>query len=69
VRGKIVEEAPKKLVGDKIRISFGGQANLLSLTPLAGDASSRRFFRALLSGPAVPRSIIVMELYLYHQRS
>ncbi|MFQ5541843.1 MAG: hypothetical protein ACE5E2_03360, partial [Candidatus Binatia bacterium] len=57
-----MDKAPEKLVGDKIRISFGGNAHLLSLTSLAGDASSRRFFRALLRGPAVPRSIIVMEL-------
>ncbi len=63
VRGdRVVEKAAEKLVGEKIKISFGSHTDLLSLTPLAGDASSRRYYRAHLSGPAVPRSIIVMEL-------
>ncbi|MCZ6623515.1 MAG: hypothetical protein O7B35_04685, partial [Deltaproteobacteria bacterium] len=52
----------EKLVTDKIQASFGNHAHLLSLTPLAGDASSRRYYRALLDGPASPRSVIVMEL-------
>lgn len=52
----------EKHVADKIRASFGRHAHLLSLTPLAGDASSRRYYRALLSGPTVPASMVVMEL-------
>ncbi|MBI4487743.1 MAG: phosphotransferase [Deltaproteobacteria bacterium] len=52
----------EQLVADKIQASFPGHTRLLSLTPLAGDASSRRYYRALLDGPASPRSVVIMEL-------
>lgn len=52
----------EKLVAEKIQAAFGGPARLLSITPLAGDASSRRYYRALLEGPRVSPSVIVMEL-------
>lgn len=52
----------EKLVGEKIQVAFGGPARLLSITPLAGDTSSRRYYRALLEGPRVSPSVIVMEL-------
>ena len=52
----------EKLVVEKIRASFGNHARLLSLSPLAGDASSRRYYRVLLEGPRAPRSAILMEL-------
>ncbi len=52
----------EKLVAEKIQASFGSCADLLSITPLAGDASSRRYYRALLEGSTAPRSVIVMEL-------
>ncbi|MEK6600484.1 MAG: hypothetical protein AABZ09_01260, partial [Candidatus Binatota bacterium] len=52
----------EKLLAEKIQAAFGGPARLLSITPLAGDASSRRYYRALLEGPRVPRSVVVMEL-------
>lgn len=58
----MVKKALEKLVTDKIQASFGNHTHLLSLTPLAGDASSRRYYRALLDGPTSPRSVIVMEL-------
>ena len=57
-----MKEPLKRLVADKIRASFGRQTQLLSLTPLAGDASSRRYYRALLAAPEAPSSAIVMEL-------
>jgi len=57
-----VRDSLKKLAGDKIRAAFGSDASLLSLTPLAGDASSRRYYRAVLEGPASSSSIIIMEL-------
>src|SRR2546425_3203791 len=57
-----MERSFKKLVADKIRAAFGNNANLLSLLPLAGDASSRRYYRALIVSPNSPRSIIIMEL-------
>ena len=52
----------ERLIGAKIRQSFNGKAELLSLKPLAGDASSRRYYRAVLSGSHTPRSIVVMEI-------
>lgn len=51
-----------ELVASKLKGSFGGSAGLASLEPLAGDASSRRYYRARLSGPNIPPSIIVMEI-------
>jgi aminoglycoside/choline kinase family phosphotransferase len=50
------------LADEKIRACFGAECRLLSVTPLAGDASSRRYYRARLSGRAAPQSAIVMEL-------
>ncbi len=52
----------EKLVAEKIQASFGSRADLLSITPLAGDASSRRYYRALLDSFTAPRSVVVMEL-------
>ncbi|HKY09782.1 MAG TPA: phosphotransferase, partial [Candidatus Binatia bacterium] len=51
-----------QLLASKIRAAFGQDAALHSLTPLAGDASSRRYYRALLRGSGIPKSVIVMEL-------
>jgi aminoglycoside/choline kinase family phosphotransferase len=51
-----------QLISDKIAASFGAATALASLTPLAGDASSRRYYRALLKGAGAPSSAIVMEL-------
>jgi aminoglycoside/choline kinase family phosphotransferase len=52
----------KQLLGDKIHAVFGAGAEMESLAQLAGDASSRRYYRAWLRGAAVPASVIVMEL-------
>ncbi|MEK7229040.1 MAG: phosphotransferase [Candidatus Binatota bacterium] len=52
----------EEIVADKIQAFFGNHTRLLSLSPLAGDASSRRYYRALLDGPRAPRSAIIMEL-------
>jgi hypothetical protein len=49
-----------EFVSNKIHARFGEGAVLRGLTPLAGDASSRRYYRAALSG--APGSLIVMEL-------
>jgi aminoglycoside/choline kinase family phosphotransferase len=51
-----------QLIGDKVRDAFGAGTTMHSLAPLAGDASSRRYYRAILRGDGSPRSIIVMEL-------
>ena len=47
-------------VAEKVVEVFGGGARLAGLHPLAGDASSRRYFRAVLQPPAAPSSVIVM---------
>jgi aminoglycoside/choline kinase family phosphotransferase len=51
-----------QLIGDKIRSAFGAVAQIDALVPLAGDASSRRYYRASLRGQGAPESIIVMQL-------
>ena len=40
---------------------FGAGARVTGLEPLAGDASSRRYFRARLDAPGRPGSILVMS--------
>ena len=57
-----VSEPINPLVTAKIRAVFGADLTLIALAPLAGDASSRRYYRAILSGTGAPPSIIVMEL-------
>lgn len=52
----------EQLIGEKLQASFGPRARLLSLTPLAGDASTRRYYRAHLDGVISPASVIIMEL-------
>jgi N-acetylmuramate 1-kinase len=51
-----------QLTVDKIHAVIGVNTALDSLDPLAGDASSRRYYRARLSGPGAPKSLVVMEL-------
>jgi N-acetylmuramate 1-kinase len=50
------------LFADRLRTVFGKEAVILSLAALAGDASSRRYYRADLTGPDTPASIIIMKL-------
>ena len=50
------------LAADKIRAVFGKDTAVISLATLAGDASSRRYHRAVLTGADTPPSAIVMEL-------
>jgi aminoglycoside/choline kinase family phosphotransferase len=50
------------LIAVKLRSLFGPRAAIGSLTALAGDASSRRYYRAELNGRVTPSSIVVMEL-------
>ncbi|MBI4528282.1 MAG: phosphotransferase [Deltaproteobacteria bacterium] len=52
----------EKTISAKIRQVFGQQTSLSALTPLAGDASNRRYYRAFLESPSIPRSVVVMEL-------
>lgn len=50
------------IIGEQIHALFGMEARLSSLVPLAGDASSRRYFRGHLTGRQTPSSVIVMSL-------
>lgn len=52
----------ENIVQDKLSAALGPAARLDSLSPLAGDASSRRYYRARLRGESLPPSVIVMEL-------
>lgn len=48
-------------VAEKVSEVFGPRARLTGWETLAGDASSRRYFRAALDAPEGPGSIIVMS--------
>ena len=52
----------EQLITEKARAAFGQTTGIASLRPLAGDASSRRYYRAALIGGNTPPSTIVMEL-------
>ena len=49
-------------IANELRALFGEQTAITSLAALAGDASSRRYYRADLTGPDTPASIIIMKL-------
>jgi aminoglycoside/choline kinase family phosphotransferase len=49
-------------IAEKIGALFGAGTQLVSLAPLAGDASSRRYFRASLANPQAPSSLVIMAL-------
>ena len=50
------------VITDKIGAVFGANTVMSSLVPLAGDASSRRYYRAVIEASGAPESVIVMEL-------
>ena len=52
----------EEISAQKLRTVFGKETAILSLVALAGDASSRRYYRAKLAGPATPSSVVIMEL-------
>ncbi|HWP60526.1 MAG TPA: phosphotransferase [Candidatus Acidoferrales bacterium] len=51
-----------RVLESKVRATFGARASIISFSQLAGDASSRRYYRASLDGEQVPSSVVVMEL-------
>jgi N-acetylmuramate 1-kinase len=57
-----VSEQLGDLVANELRTLFGGKTGLASFTALAGDASSRRYYRAHLAGVDTPSSVIIMKL-------
>jgi aminoglycoside/choline kinase family phosphotransferase len=50
------------LIREKIRAAFGQSVDLSYLTALAGDASSRSYYRAFLAGSNGPTCVVVMKL-------
>ena len=50
------------LVTNQLRRLFGESTTMTSLAALAGDASSRRYYRVDLAGVDTPPSVIVMQL-------
>jgi len=50
------------LAVNELRARFGQETAIASFTALAGDASSRRYYRAQLIGPGTPSSVIIMKL-------
>ena len=54
----------EELIGEKLPSLFGRGARLESFNAIAGDASSRRYFRAFLKGAKAPASIIIMNFPL-----
>ena len=55
-------EQLQDLVADELRALFGKRTAMVSFAALAGDASSRRYYRAAINGPEDPASIIIMQL-------
>ena len=49
-------------IANELPALFGEQTAITSFAALAGDASSRRYYRAELTGPGSPASIIIMKL-------
>jgi N-acetylmuramate 1-kinase len=52
----------EELFAEKLRTVFGKETVITSFAALAGDASSRRYYRAKLTGPGTPSSVIIMKL-------
>ena len=52
----------EEVSAQKLRAVFGNETAIVSLAALAGDASSRRYYRVKVAGPAAPSSVIIMEL-------
>lgn len=50
------------LIAEKLGALFGANVNATSITALPGDASSRRYYRVLLSGAGAPGSLMAMQL-------
>lgn len=57
-----MEKSLQTRVADKIGIAFGRDVRLSAIEALAGDASSRRYYRARLEGAGSRRSFVIMEL-------
>jgi aminoglycoside/choline kinase family phosphotransferase len=57
-----VTDLSRPILEEQIRESLGAGVELAALSALAGDASSRRYYRAQLQGQTPHQSVIVMQL-------
>jgi aminoglycoside/choline kinase family phosphotransferase len=57
-----VTDLSPSVLEEQLREAFGPGVELAALSPLAGDASSRRYYRARLKGQTPHESVIVMQL-------
>jgi aminoglycoside/choline kinase family phosphotransferase len=57
-----MNEPLEKLLQTRLCETFGPAARITALAALAGDASSRRYYRASAEGEKAPPSLIVMQL-------
>ena len=57
-----VGEQLQDLIANELPALFGNQTAIASFAALAGDASSRRYYRAKTHRPGTPASVIIMEL-------
>ena len=55
-------EQLEDLIANELSALFGNQTAIASFAALAGDASSRRYYRAEITGPGSPASTIIMQL-------
>jgi hypothetical protein len=49
-------------IAELVRARFGAATRVRRIAPLAGDASTRRYVRVWLDGPAAPPTVVVMIL-------
>jgi aminoglycoside/choline kinase family phosphotransferase len=56
------EAVPHEALARAVRSAFGAAARVSHVTPLAGDASSRRYFRLALTGVEAPACVVAMLL-------
>ncbi|HEX6174132.1 MAG TPA: hypothetical protein VF089_08965, partial [Candidatus Binatia bacterium] len=52
----------EEVIADKIGSFYGTNTAVSSIIALAGDASSRRYYRVVIKAPGAPKSVVVMEL-------
>jgi len=53
---------PNEALAHGVRAAFGSAARIVVATPLAGDASNRRYVRLALSGGTAPPTVVAMLL-------
>jgi N-acetylmuramate 1-kinase len=60
-RASMDDVSRARAVADLVESGFGAGARVVTLAPLAGDASSRRYFRARLAGAPAPTAVVMEQ--------